>query len=81
MLTDDALAVAEPIEMAKKKPISGPRTLFAVKGSQEWFDWLKRFADLEGVSAMTLIDLALKEKAQRAKNPEPMPKRIARSAD
>jgi hypothetical protein len=67
--------------MAKKKPgPKGPKTLFAVKGSEEWFDWLKRYADFAGVSAMTAIDLALKDKARRDGFSEPMPKRIGRAS-
>lgn len=67
--------------MAKKKaPPPGPKTLFAVKGSDAWFGWLKRYADFAGVSAMSAIDLALKDKARRDGFAEPMPKRIGKAS-
>jgi hypothetical protein len=76
-LDQSTTAVAERGPMAKKKAEpKGQKTLFAVKGSDEWFDWLKRYADSVGVSAMVAIDLALKDKAKRDGFPEPMPKRI-----
>ncbi len=57
------------------------KTLFAVKGSEEWFEWLKQYADFAGVSMMSAIDLALKDKARRDGFPEAMPKRIARASE
>ena len=67
--------------MAKKKAPAAPKTLFAVKGTEEWFGWLKRYADHVGVPAMSAIDLALKDKAKRDGFAEAMPKRIGRVAE
>ena len=56
--------------MARKKagPIpeaEQPKTLFAVKGTQAWHDWLKDYAEGQGVAVMTVIDHALREQAKR----------------
>lgn len=79
MLDLDAVMVAER-EMAKKPEKQEPKTLFAVKGFPEWFEWLQRYADHVGLPMMSVIDTALRNQAKRDEFPEPMPRRIGRSA-
>lgn len=80
---DRPAGVAELDEMAKKKASGdaapkGQKTLFAVKGDEDWYEWLKQYADHVGVSAMVAIDLALKGQAKRDGFADPMPKRVKR---
>lgn len=54
------------------------KTLFAVKGTVTWYDWLRRYATSRGVGIMALIDSALRDDAIRNGFTEPMPKRGTR---
>ncbi len=71
----------EPMARLKAKqeePEDEPvKTLFAVKGSQAWYKWLKDFADKLGTTNLGVIDESLREYAT-VKGFRPMPRRIPR---
>jgi hypothetical protein len=80
MLSVSLRNVSEHDDMAKKKAAPpGPKTLFAVKGTDAWFEWLKEYAEFASVSAMSAIDLALKGQAKRDGFDKPMPRRIGKA--
>ena len=76
--TDTMVATMDPEPMAKEGPRDTPKTLFAIKGYPEWYDWLSRYAESRGMTATGVIDFALSEQAKRDKFPDPMPKRFGR---
>jgi hypothetical protein len=67
--------------MAKKRtePASSPkpsqRTLVSLKGNEQWAAWLRGLSDHVCLPATNVVDMALKEYAQRVEFPIPMPKR------
>jgi hypothetical protein len=72
-------AVSE-LPMAEKKPGRSKRTspqksVHVVKGSDEWRDWLARLTDFSRMPTSVLVDVALKEWAERNGFPDPPPKR------
>jgi hypothetical protein len=75
-LVDATLLLDEPTVMAKKRAEPEiPKTLFAIKGVESWYAWLKGFAEFRGIGVMGLIDEALRDHAKREGFPRPMPKR------
>ncbi len=69
--------------MSKKKAGSipegeQPKTLFSIKGTQAWHEWLKEYAESRGMAVMAVIDHALREQAKKDGFPKPMPKRFTR---
>ncbi len=69
----------DPMARKKAEP-EVPKTLFAVKGVESWFEWLKEFADSTGTTAMSAIDQALIERAQKL-GFRPMPRRMGPRSD
>lgn len=84
ILNEDTEMLAEIASVAKGKskdkdpsPDDTVKTLFAVKGSTVWNDWLKRFADSLGTTSLGAIDQCLRDKAEE-RGFESMPKRMPR---
>ena len=72
----DATILLGPPDMAKKRTDPEiPKTLFSIKGVESWHNWIREFADHQGVAVMSLIDEALREHARNVGFPRPMPKR------
>lgn len=59
-------------------PSGAQPTLFAVKGTASWHEWLKQYVDSQGIGIMAAIDNALREAAKRDEFTKPMPKRSAK---
>lgn len=68
--------MGQPKKMGRPKR-EGPKVpnAFSIRGSQEWREWLVRFAEHHRTNPTQAIDLALAEFAKRSKF-EPPPKRI-----
>jgi predicted transcriptional regulator len=57
-----------------------PRTrpVLAIKGTDEWADWLRRLADHASLPQTYVVDQALKAYARSIFFDDPMPKRLPR---
>jgi hypothetical protein len=58
-----------------KDPIGAKRNVIAMRGTEEWRDWLNELADASRLPATILIDHALMEFAKNHGFKKPMPKR------
>lgn len=57
---------------------AGTRPIMAIKGSEEWADWLRRLSEYVALPQTNLVDQALKAYARSIYFDEPMPMRIPR---
>ena len=73
-----AVAELEPMPKKSPEPDDAPKTLFAVKGRETWYEWLRGYAEFAGLNMMTVIDVALREQAKRDGYGKPMPKRMGK---
>lgn len=77
------VVMAEP-KQAKGKGASpkgaskatAPIRTIGFKASQEWSDWLERFAKTNRTTVAGVIDRALAEMAKVQEHPEPPPERV-----
>jgi hypothetical protein len=72
-----SLVVANPdtVEVIPPRQLD-IKTLFSMKGDVLWFEWLKEFAEFQGRTATTTIDIAVQELAKKEGFSKPMPKRM-----
>jgi hypothetical protein len=61
--------------MGRPKKPNPQKTILSLKGADEWKDWLARLTDFSRMPTAVLIDVALKEWAERHGFPDPPPKR------
>lgn len=70
------IAEFEAMPSRKQPEKRSPKTLFSIKGFQEWYDWLVAYSESLGMTVTGAIDYALREQAKRDKFEQPMPKRF-----
>jgi hypothetical protein len=54
------------------------KPVITLVGTEDWLEWLKRYAEFRGFQMTTAIDVALRDQARRDGFEEPMPKRFTR---
>ena len=66
---------SEPPTESERRPGSARKNVLVVQGTEEWREWLKRFATFRRLSVVATVDQAIVESAQKHGFTEPAPPR------